>query len=88
MTGYAPYLGKSACALVLDFVVAQVQLGQLVVGVLLQRARQLRCACTPRNYVLLPAAQGRHPALLCEQRSGAPLQHAGRLPCKHAAVYI
>jgi hypothetical protein len=40
----AHHLGQRAGALILNLVVAQVQLGELVVRVLLQRARQLRGA--------------------------------------------
>ena len=39
------HLGKRACALILDLIVAQIQLCELVIRVLLQRTRQMLCTC-------------------------------------------
>lgn len=44
------HLRQGACALILDLVVAQIQLCELVVCVLLQRARQLLGTCTSEPF--------------------------------------
>ena len=40
------HLSQTACALIMDLIVAQVKLCELVIGVLLESPRQVPCTCS------------------------------------------